>query len=89
MNTEEHARQDVRLNTVYKALIARFDATGAALLKKAELAWITFRDAECASAADVMRDGSAAPLITASCMADMTRERADTLDGRLKVETGL
>jgi uncharacterized protein YecT (DUF1311 family) len=36
-----------------------------------------------------MRDGSAAPLITASCMADMTRERADTLDARLKVETGL
>jgi uncharacterized protein YecT (DUF1311 family) len=77
---EEYDRQDARLNKIYKQVMGKQDPTGADLLRKAELAWITFRDTHCAFEADLMRDGSGAPLIDWSCRADMTRKRAEDLE---------
>lgn len=79
----EFQRQDARLNVVYKKVVATQDATGLALLKKAELAWIALRDASCAWQADENRGGTLAPLVEIDCRATTTRARADELESWL------
>jgi uncharacterized protein YecT (DUF1311 family) len=79
----EFDRQDGRLNDVYARERAAEDDDGKALLKKAELAWIAWRDADCAWHADENRGGTLALLNEISCRADLTRQRADELQARL------
>lgn len=79
----EFERQDARLNVVYKKVMATQDATGQALLKKAELAWIALRDASCVWQADENRGGTLALLVEIDCRATTTRARADELEAWL------
>ena len=57
------ALADRELNKVYKQVLDTLDDEGAKLLKASQRAWIAFRDAEAASAADEARGGSMAPLL--------------------------
>lgn len=52
---------------------------GAAALKEAQRAWITFRDKACAAEGYAMKGGSAEPLLVYGCMARVTEERASHL----------
>ncbi|WP_316861475.1 lysozyme inhibitor LprI family protein [uncultured Cohaesibacter sp.] len=70
---------DAELNEVYKALRASLDETGKSLLKDAQLAWIKFRDAECARQVDYARGGSIVSVIYPGCLAQMTRARIEDL----------
>lgn len=54
-----YKKVDAELNRVYKKLMAKQDATGAAKLKKSQRAWIVFRDAEMSFGGNEMRGGSA------------------------------
>ena len=80
---------DAELNNAYKAAMAAMRAMDAAqppelqgaadALRSAQRAWITFRDANCASAGYPMRGGSAEPLLIYGCLGRMTRERTAEL----------
>ncbi len=73
---------DAGLNDAYRAAVAAaVDAPQEALLRDAQRAWIPFRDAACAAAADRYRGGSIAPMVAATCLERLTRERTrDLLD---------
>jgi uncharacterized protein YecT (DUF1311 family) len=81
------AAADKELNAVYKRVASNLDDEGKALLKKAQVAWLAYRDAEAKFAADEMRDGSGAPLMLFGSMTRITKERIAVLKAHLGEET--
>ncbi len=84
----DYQKADKELNRVYKKLTATLDAAGAAKLKKAQRAWVVFRDAEMAFAGDEMRGGSAEPLAIYGAAARLTEARTKQLNVSLESRTG-
>ncbi|WP_299010267.1 lysozyme inhibitor LprI family protein [uncultured Caulobacter sp.] len=73
--------QDARLNRAYQDAMKRLDLPRQkAALKKAQRAWIAYRDADCASVYDPDW-GSLARIEANACMLDHTARRADALEG--------
>ena len=72
-------RADQKMNTAYQNLMSSLDEPGRAKLRRAQQAWIKFRDAEAAFRADAARGGTLAPLIKMSVLADMTESRSEQL----------
>tara|TARA_B100000963_G_C22511132_1_gene618408 strand:+ start:610 stop:972 length:363 start_codon:yes stop_codon:yes gene_type:complete len=82
---ESFKMADAELNAVYKKVIALLpDEKAITLLRKAQRAWVIFRDADAASHADAMRDGSAAPLLFYGQQTQLTRSRIKNLQRYLK-----
>jgi len=80
----EFVQADAELNRTYEALLTKLpDAEGKEKLKKAQRAWLAFRDAEAAFAADKVRAGSMAPTLRYETITELTRQRIKQL------ETGL
>jgi uncharacterized protein YecT (DUF1311 family) len=76
---------DAKLNKVYKEAMQKLDAGSQAKLKTAQLAWISFRDAEAALEVDVeARGGSIDPVIYDGTRIEMTNARTDELLKLLK-----
>ena len=81
--------EDAALNEGYAAAIAMLEAIdadlpqdergGAEALRRAQRAWITFRDNACEAAGYPMHGGSAEPLLIYGCMSQLTAERANHL----------
>ncbi|MFZ4775626.1 MAG: lysozyme inhibitor LprI family protein [Terrimicrobiaceae bacterium] len=87
MNRQAEAEAEVadkELNEAYKKLMVELDDEGKALLKTSQRAWLVYRDAEAAFAADAMRDGSAAPLLYSGSIAALTKARTLGLRERLE-----
>lgn len=76
---ENLKEQDDRLNDLYKKLMQKEDKVGQAKLKKAQRAWIAYRDAECEYSADEMRGGTYEKVIMMGCLVSETTKRADEL----------
>jgi uncharacterized protein YecT (DUF1311 family) len=57
-------------------------------LKKAQLAWIALRDADCAFLASGAEGGSVQPMLINQCMTDKTVERESFLASLLQCEDG-
>lgn len=84
---------DTDLNEVYQqamGLLKTWDTDlpadekgGAAALKDAQRAWITFRDNACEAEGYAMKGGSAEPLLVYGCMRLLTEERVGHLQGML------
>ena len=81
---DEIARRDARLNRDYKAILDQLDgADDKEAVRKAQRAWIAFRDADCASyVSDTW--GSNSRLEGAQCVMERTGERADQLEDFLE-----
>ena len=75
---------DKRLNQSYADAKKTLDASGAKLLLDAQRAWLKYRDANCAVAADMGRGGTIATMLATDCLADMTEARAKELDTQAK-----
>ncbi len=89
MNAEaarDAAKADKHLNVVYKKLLPTLDEAGQKLLRESQRAWITFRDAEAALAADQSRGGSMAPMLYSGTLATVTEARTKQLKEYLAVE---
>ncbi len=85
---QEWQAADAALNAAYRvamAVLADAGRIGASdppeteRLKKAQRAWIAYRDLACESAGWAMRGGSAEPLLIYSCLARLTGERTAEL----------
>ena len=81
---DDYKKSDAELNRVYKKLMAKQDATGAAKLRKSQRAWIAFRDAEMAFAGDEFRGGSAEPLSIYGAGNRLTQARIKQLNAYLE-----
>ncbi|EKD68947.1 MAG: hypothetical protein ACD_47C00350G0002 [uncultured bacterium] len=69
---------DAELNKYYKLLSEKMDKESKAELKKAQLAWITFRDAEFAMIADIYskQEGTMYRVIAVSLRMEVVKRRA-------------
>ena len=73
-------KADAELNSTYAALMAKLpDAESKRKLKESQRAWIAFRDAEAAFAADQFRGGSAASVLRWTSMTETTEQRIKQL----------
>jgi uncharacterized protein YecT (DUF1311 family) len=72
-------KSDAELNRVYQETLKKLKPEQAALLKKAQRAWLTYRDAQCEADYKVFAGGTAAPLALIQCRVTLTQERTKTL----------
>ena len=77
----KYKQSDVEMNRIYKLATATCDSAGKEKLKKAQLAWIKYRDLCCEAEASIYEGGSMYGLAYTNCMTDLTKERT----GQLKV----
>ncbi|PLU27954.1 hypothetical protein BMJ27_31160 [Sinorhizobium medicae] len=89
---KDHRMADAELNTTYRLAVAAMQATNKELgeidaayvgaleaLKKAQRAWIGYRDGQCELAGFEARGGSMEPMLVSGCLAELTRKRTDEL----------
>ncbi len=69
----EQARQDQRLNAIYRATMARLGPAGKQRLRASERAWIKARDAQCDPI--YASGGTAAKLNGSGCLLELTIRR--------------
>lgn len=70
-----YEKAEAALNQVYQALMAKLDKQGQNKLRESQRAWLKYRTANAEFQADQARDGTLAPLIRMSVLADMTEAR--------------
>ena len=79
-----YQRAEQALNSVYAELMKQLDATGKEKLRAVQSAWLQFRQAEADFEADMVREGTLAPLVRVTVMADMTEARTRELKKSLR-----
>lgn len=79
---------DKALNNVYRSYRANLGKETQAGLRKAQRAWIAFRDAECEFQASAVEGGSAQPMVRNGCLAALTRERTEVLKAKTECPEG-
>ncbi|MBV7403577.1 lysozyme inhibitor LprI family protein [Enterobacter sp. ENT03] len=84
----QYQAADKKLNDTYSTAMKRADAPQRELLKKAQQAWITMRDADCAFISSATEGGSVQPMINNQCLHDKTVEREAWLASLLQCEEG-
>ena len=85
----EFEKADKELNQIYAKVQAKLDKEGKEKLKAAQRAWMSFRDAQADLDADLMRGGSAAPMLNAGSKTQTTKKRVEELKEFLKQLEGL
>ena len=71
---------DKKLNQVYQQVRAKLQGANREKLTLAQLAWIEFRDGNCAFARTEVEGGSMEPMIFSGCLADITKKRTASLE---------
>jgi uncharacterized protein YecT (DUF1311 family) len=80
---KEYKAADTRLNQVYRQLVSMLGDEEKLELKKAQTAWLKYRDANCEFAANQYKGGSMRPMIYAICLAEMTENRTTELRSQI------
>jgi uncharacterized protein YecT (DUF1311 family) len=75
----EWKKSDAELNRVYQESLKKLNKEQCALLKKAQRAWLTSRDAQCQADYKMFAGGTTAPLGLTQCRVTLTQERTKTL----------
>ncbi|WP_455270605.1 lysozyme inhibitor LprI family protein [Rhizobium herbae] len=91
---KDYEAADTELNAVYKKTMTVMRDTDKELgeidanyvgavdaLKKAQRAWIDYRDGQCELAGFEARGGSMEPMLVSGCLADLTKKRTEELKG--------
>lgn len=84
----QYQAADKKLNQTWLDVLKRAQPAQRELLKKAQTAWITLRDADCAFISSGTEGGSIQPMIHSQCLADKTEEREAYLASLLQCEEG-
>ncbi len=81
---------DAEMNAVYRQIIERLKTSDETkrLLVASQLAWLRFRDAECAFSANGVKGGTIYPTIVENCRKGLTAERLRQLKTYLNCEEG-
>lgn len=75
----EFVAADEELNSLWKSVISRLQPPRRDKVIAAQLAWLSYRDAEVAARVSFWEGGSMAPLIFHSTMAELTKARSKLL----------
>ena len=84
----QYQAADKKLNETWKQALKRASGQQQELLKKAQQAWISLRDADCAFLASGAEGGSMQPMLISQCMTDKSVEREAFLASLLQCEDG-
>jgi uncharacterized protein YecT (DUF1311 family) len=79
-----YQRAQQALESVYADLMKQLDETGKAKLRAVQSAWVRFRRTDSDFEADIAREGTLAPLIRVTVLADMTEARTRELKKSLR-----
>ena len=79
---------DQKLNSTYSALLAKTSKEGGEQLRKAQRAWVAWRDEQCRFDTMGTRDGSVNPMVFAQCVDDLTQQQTKHLAAQLHCEEG-
>lgn len=92
MNTcaaDSYKKADAELNATYKKLMAKVStAKDKSLLKKAQQAWIKYRDLQCSFNNAGASGGTIYPMVQATCFEQMTKTQTAMLNAQLTCEEG-
>jgi uncharacterized protein YecT (DUF1311 family) len=77
--SNEYEKADAELNRIYKLAFKGLDEKEAENLKKAQRAWIIYRDAQCDAEYAKCGGGSGGPAAHMGCLARLTRLRTREL----------
>jgi uncharacterized protein YecT (DUF1311 family) len=72
---KELKKADAELNTVYRLALKKLEADDAALLRKAQRAWLAYRDAQCEAEHALWGGGTGGPAAWMSCKLGLTSQR--------------
>jgi uncharacterized protein YecT (DUF1311 family) len=72
-------KSDAELNRTYAEILKKLEAPDADRLRKAQRAWVTYRDAHCEAEYQLYAGGSIAPLTLTQCRATLTDQRTKIL----------
>ena len=75
----EVKKADAELNRIYQAALKKQRPENVVKLRKAQRAWIVFRDAQCAAEGAVYEGGTIQPIVEAHCRVKLTQERTKNL----------
>ena len=84
---KQYDRADKTMTAAYKRLMSKLDAKGKARLKKAQIAWIKFRDAEADLLSSKVEGGSIYPMVYAEHLTEITTQRTKELNAAYKLFT--
>lgn len=84
----QYKAADAKLNETYQNALQRAAPAQRDLLKQAQVAWITLRDADCALISSGTEGGSMQSMISSQCLTDKTHEREAFLASLLQCEEG-
>ncbi|MDU4642509.1 MAG: lysozyme inhibitor LprI family protein [Klebsiella aerogenes] len=84
----QYQAADKKLNETWQQALKRASGQQLELLKKAQQAWISLRDADCAFLASGAEGGSMQPMLISQCMTDNSVEREAFLASLLQCEDG-
>lgn len=84
----QYQAADKKLNETWEQALKRASGQQQELLKKAQQAWISLRDADCAFLASGAEGGSMQPMLISQCMTDKSVEREAFLASLLQCEDG-
>ncbi|WP_322045301.1 lysozyme inhibitor LprI family protein [Paraburkholderia sp. J67] len=79
---------DQRLNDTYRALLAKVSKDGADHLRKAQRAWLAWRDAQCSFNTMGTSGGSINSSMYGLCIDELTQEQTKRLDAQLHCKEG-
>jgi len=75
----KYKQADVEMTRIYKLAREVCDDAGKERLKKAQLAWIKYRDLCCEAEGAIYEGGSMSGLAQSNCMIEVTKERTNRL----------
>ena len=75
----KYKQADAEMTRIYKLARETCDDAGKEKLKKAQLAWIKYRDLCCEAEGSIYEGGSMSGLAQTNCMIEVTKERTNRL----------
>ncbi len=81
---KELKKADAKLNRVYQLAEKKLQPDDAALLRKAQRAWLAYRDAQCEAEHALWGGGTGGTAARMSCSLELTRKRAAEIQNTYK-----
>lgn len=84
--SQSFKREDARFKNYDQQLAVKLDVQARQLFKSVQQAWLNFRAQQCSFETAAYEGGSIAPMVYATCMADLTQQRNKALASMLNSE---
>lgn len=81
---KELKKADAELNSVYHSFVKRLEPDDAILLRKAQRAWLGYRDAQCQAEHALWGGGTGGPAALMNCKLELTRQRTTEIQNTYK-----